>query len=197
MVLGSLFVLVAFEAARGFGQWELDVFRAVYGDSDRWRTLALIVTQLGSAWFWIGLAALFFIIRRRPTPALLVLRNGAVAYAAVTIIKFLVDRPRPEQLFEGITARELITLGAGFPSAHVTIATVMSLTVVSLLTGKKRWVIPVLWVSLVAWSRLYLGVHAPLDVLGGVLLGVLIMLTVGFLPQGGMWRLKSLKKHKR
>ena len=40
----------------------------------------------------------------------------------------------------------------------------------------------------IAWSRLYVGVHYPLDVLGGAVLGVLIALALRFLARRWGWR---------
>ncbi len=94
----AVFITMAAMAAQGVGQWERDFLRLVYGASGDWRTIALIVTQLGSIWFWLCLIALFFIVRRRPGGGLSIFRNGVIAYAAVAIVKFVVARPRPEQL---------------------------------------------------------------------------------------------------
>jgi undecaprenyl-diphosphatase len=41
--------------------------------------------------------------------------------------------------------------------------------------GNRRWwLLLFVWVFLVAWSRIYLGVHYPFDVLGGAVLGFLL-----------------------
>lgn len=185
-----LFIFLAAMATRGVGQWERDLLTGIYGSSDDWRGLALIVTQLGSSWFWLCLVALLFIIRRQPGWGLRMFRNGVIAYIAVLILKFLVARPRPELLLHEVVSREVITVGLGFPSAHVTIATVMSLTLAPYLNGALRWLVPLVWISLVGWSRLYLGVHAPLDVVGGLVLGLCIMLSVKYLPAKGMWKVR-------
>jgi membrane-associated phospholipid phosphatase len=42
--------------------------------------------------------------------------------------------------------------------------------------------VPFVWIVLVAWSRIYLGVHAPLDVVGGFVLGLLVVLLAEKIP---------------
>jgi undecaprenyl-diphosphatase len=188
----AVFIIMAAMAAQGVGQWERETLRLVYGASGDWRMVALIVTQFGSIWLWLCLVALLFIVRRRPGAGLSVFRNGVIAYAAVTIIKFGVARPRPELLLHDVVSREVITVGLGFPSAHATIATVMALTLLPYFKGARRWLVPVGWVGAVVWSRLYLGVHAPLDVLGGIVLGYLVVSLARYLPAKGAWKPERL-----
>jgi undecaprenyl-diphosphatase len=95
------------------------------------------------------------------------------ASATSTVIKLLVARPRP-------TSGALVhALGYAFPSGHSTAgaATWFSLAVLGssftrstarrvLMTG-----VAVVLVAAIGLSRVYLGVHAPTDVLGGWALG--------------------------
>lgn len=58
-----------------------------------------------------------------------------------------------------------------FPSGHTTTAFATA-TSVSLMYPKWQVIVPAyLWASSVAYSRLYLGVHYPSDVLGGIIIG--------------------------
>ncbi|MFU8887510.1 MAG: phosphatase PAP2 family protein [Trueperaceae bacterium] len=88
------------------------------------------------------------------------------------------DTPRPFELDPTLVRTERAAAGAlgpGFPSGHAQ----SSLTfwgLAALLAGR-RWftVLALLIVVLVAFSRLYLGVHVPLDVAGGLALGALMV----------------------
>jgi len=75
-----------------------------------------------------------------------------------------------------------IETGMGFPSGHATVITVIMLSLIPYLRNKWRW-FPPLAIVLVCLSRLYLGVHFPLDIVGGVALGTAAVAFVRILPQ--------------
>jgi len=163
------------------GAAERSVFDWIYGMPDSLRWFALVATQLGNFWLMIAVVGLLLVIKWNPRPSLLVLRGGVLAYGIVAVIKVVVSRPRPMILLSEVTSREITVVGSGFPSAHTALATVVSLTVLPYLPKQLRWV-PVLWIGLVAWSRIYLGVHAPLDVAGGFIIGLLVILLADVIP---------------
>ena len=67
-------------------------------------------------------------------------------------------------------------LGAGFPSGHAQAAT--TFWGLAAVFAKRRWftLIAAFVIAAVALSRLYLGVHLPVDVIGGILIGMLVVL---------------------
>lgn len=111
-------------------------------------------------------------------------------------MKFAVQRARP-QLVHPVVATPT---SFSFPSGHVAFAFALVLAVLFTLRDSRRlWLLTCIGaglVLLVAWSRMYLGVHFPTDVSASVLLvlsvyGVVIPLIVNVaLPQlrgaGGM-----------
>lgn len=70
--------------------------------------------------------------------------------------------------------------GFSFPSGHTTLAFAVAFIISRILP--KRYSIPAfLMAALVAFSRLYLGVHYPTDILGGICIGYVAGLITDFL----------------
>lgn len=86
------------------------------------------------------------------------------------IIKNLVRRPRPFYTFTELTTVIPRPSQFSFPSGH-TSASFAAATVFFRNLPKKAGVPAIVLASLIGFSRLYLGVHYPTDVLGGALLG--------------------------
>jgi membrane-associated phospholipid phosphatase len=171
-----LFVALSLLALRGsMGGSEAAVFEWIYALPESLRWPALILTQFGSVWMVIGVVGLLFVVRRNPLLSLFVLRNSLLVYVITWLAKIVVDRPRPMILLSEVTSREIAVFGNGFPSLHVALATVVSLTLAPHIPRRFRRLV-FIWIGLVAWSRVYLGVHAPLDVVGGFVLGLAVVL---------------------
>lgn len=86
----------------------------------------------------------------------------------------LVQRSRPGTTIpDAIVRGDTPTAGVSFVSGHVVLVTGLAWVVAPYLGGRWR-VVPWVVVALVSVARLYLGAHAPLDVLGGLALGLLV-----------------------
>jgi membrane-associated phospholipid phosphatase len=96
------------------------------------------------------------------------LATGAVAcgYLLNTAIKFTIRRPRPA--LPGLPPLTSTTSGLSFPSAHTTTSVLAAslYSELSLPAGPLHAL-----AGAFAYSRIYLGVHYPSDLLGGALLG--------------------------
>ncbi len=113
-------------------------------------------------------------IRRRVATALAV---GLIAGAGVMVetqVNRLTGRVRPPVADWAGAAG-----GPSFPSGHTTVATLFALSCAWLLvqrmrTGRRRWIwtAAVSYAVAVGWSRIWLGVHWPTDVLGAWLFGI-------------------------
>ncbi len=92
------------------------------------------------------------------------------------LIKNLVERPRPchEPALEGMVHIVRGRCGGmyGFVSAHASNTFGIAAFTIPLL--RKKWFTwtVIIWAVAVSYSRIYLGVHYPGDVLGGALLGL-------------------------
>ncbi len=156
--------------------YELRLFRQINEWPDGWRSLAIALTSLGTAWMLFAVT-LISIATRHYRLALRIFAGGALAYVLTEILKRLVMRPRPFVILPDVHVREAIAPGYGFPSGHTALATTISLLIFLNLPKRWRW-LAIIWFGLVGLSRIYLGVHAPLDVVGGFLIGCMVVLTI-------------------
>jgi len=121
---------------------------------------------------WFALTAALAIRWKAPATTSLWRAVLAVALAllvANSVVKPLVARPRPSIASPAVAAATAHPTSSSFPSGHAASA-VAGAYALSLVWPRRR---RVLWAlaALIALSRLYLGVHYPLDVAGGALLG--------------------------
>ena len=170
--LAVLAVASAIANKRTFDGLEYSIFNLIYSLPDFLNPLFLTITQFGSAWWVVILTLVTWAQKIKGLPHKILI-NGAITYFAAEYLKDTVGRARPEHFYPTIVPREGFDFGSGFPSGHTAMATVLALTIMPYLPKKYLWIVPV-WIGGVAVSRIYLGVHAPLDVVGGFALGVLI-----------------------
>lgn len=135
-----------------------------------------VITRFGDKGiFWIAVALVLLVFKKQR-------KNGtAMAVALITgfilgnlLLKNVVCRIRPYDFNADIRPQLLIKelSDYSFPSGH-TLASFEAATV--LMMGNRRLGIPALILAfLIAFSRLYLYVHYPSDVLAGALLGTVI-----------------------
>lgn len=86
------------------------------------------------------------------------------------ILKHIVCRPRPFTVNSAIDIIIKAPSGFSFPSSHT--ATCFAMATAIYLFHKRLGIIAYIYASLVAFSRMYLYVHYPSDVFGGVILGI-------------------------
>jgi undecaprenyl-diphosphatase len=86
-------------------------------------------------------------------------------------IKLAIGRPRPFVLFPDPSPLVVGVIGDSFPSGHS--ATAFAGAAILSRYLPCRWPILYLLAAAIAFSRVYVGVHYPTDVVGGAILGLL------------------------
>ncbi|MEW1682337.1 phosphatase PAP2 family protein [Streptomyces sp. NPDC093594] len=146
--------------------------------------LAKAATDVAQTSVGVTLALLFPLVlwmlhRRRDAVRVLLTFAGALTLTLGAKVTVAEHRP-PARLWA-----EVPDTAQSFPSGHTTIAAALALTLVLVVRGRARALAAVLGVLLtagVALARMYLGVHYPPDVAGGVLsVTAALLLTMGFL----------------
>ena len=134
----------------------------------------------------VAVAVVWFALRRQWRVAAFVLAAILVEVASYRVATLLVHRHRP-----AVHRLEHLPVNASFPSGHVAASVAVYGGLALLLTSryKNPWLRGVVWAVAVALpiavgiSRMYRGMHHPLDVLGGVAMGLGALLIALFAAQ--------------
>ena len=128
------------------------------------------ITFLGDGgWFWIVLSLVLMIPKK--TRKIGIASFISIAFCALitnVFIKNIVARPRPFDAVEAIVPLVARPWGYSFPSGH-TCASFASALIIKKMAPEKYGIAAVVLATLIAFSRLYVGVHYPGDVLAGFL----------------------------
>ena len=138
-------------------------------------TFFLIVTKIagsyGQLWVVVGLALLIPKKTRWTGIAVLISYVGVYIFGQM-ILKNLISRPRPcqvDQAFEMLVARPS---SSSFPSTHSAWAFAASTAI--FMKYKKAGIAAFVVAALIAFSRMYMFLHYPTDVLCGIIFGILL-----------------------
>ena len=136
--------------------------------------IMVFITRLGDAGIiWIMLSIVLLLIpKTRKSGAVMVVALVVDVLLCNIVLKNLVARTRPYDVNTGVHLLVAKLHDYSFPSGH-TAASFASVTALYLAGEKKLWKFALVLACLIAISRLYLYVHYPTDVLGGILFGVI------------------------
>ena len=136
--------------------------------------IMVFITRLGDAGIiWIVLSIVLLLIpKTRKSGAVMVVALVVDVLLCNIVLKNLVARTRPYDVNTGVHLLVAKLHDYSFPSGH-TAASFASVTALYLAGEKKLWKFALVLACLIAISRLYLYVHYPTDVFGGILFGVI------------------------
>lgn len=141
--------------------------------------ISLIASELGAAIITLTIALVLVVKKKYAYAIFLTIANGGV-FIVNTIIKNIVERPRP-----GISPLET-TDSFSYPSGHSAEAMVMFISIVFVIAMlyrsclKPALIVGTTLLVLTGISRIYLGMHYLTDVLGGFFVGAMWALTCIF-----------------
>lgn len=150
------------------------------------------ITHLGDrGWFWIVCAAVCLVLpKTRRTGITMSISMLFNMLATNLFLKNVLARTRPYVAVEGLHRIIEAQSDYSFPSGH-TACSFAAAVVVFLMCPRKVGVPTLVLAVGISLSRLYVGVHFPTDVLGGVIVGT----AAAFLAYricGKLWRKKEI-----
>lgn len=165
-----------------FPEWDKSLFIFLNGLHADW--LDPVMVAFSAHWLWLPLylCIVFFMIRQKGWWGVIALLFVGLAFAltdqlSVHLFKNVFQRLRPchEADIQAVM-HQLEGCGGrfGFISNHA--ANTFGLAIFTSLFFSKRWFSIAIfgWASLVAYSRIYVGKHYPLDIIFGAAFGLLI-----------------------
>jgi len=162
---------VAAAAARGPSRWELGAFRPVNDLPDAIHPPVWTVMQLGALGAGPVLGTAAWRLGRRDL-AVRMVAGATASWALAKVAKRIVHRGRPAALVEGTRVRGKEATGLGYLSGHSAVATSLMVAAASVAPEHRRLLAGA--AASVGLARMYVGAHLPLDVVGGVGLGLIV-----------------------
>ena len=183
---------------------ETEILLAINGWHAPWADTLMWIVSAKTTWIPLYLLLIGLLVWRyrqpAPTPikwlqkvpacvvmiVVIALAVGAADFIASGILKDWVARPRPSRVPELEGVLHLVngykSGQYGFVSSHAANTMAVALLFSLIWRNKIATVGLMLWVAANCYSRMYLGVHYPTDILGGLIVGSLVAV-------GGYWLL--------
>jgi len=168
--------------------WDERIYRALNEVPSH---IAAVLTPLSKLFLPLGItivtvaAAVFCVAWSRSLwPILFCAGSAAAAWLGANLAKGVAERTRPYEVIAGAVLRQQPAHGTSFPSSHTAVAFAVVLTLIPFFP-RTGVVVALVYAVLIGWSRVYLGVHYPLDVVGGAGIGLAVGGSALLLIRGG------------
>ncbi|MGN0657389.1 MAG: phosphatase PAP2 family protein [Ruminiclostridium sp.] len=150
----------------------LDFIQDNFADSYMDAVMKVISSSyLFALWIILGIV-LIFIKKQRLNGISILCSLGITILLTEFLIKLIIMRERPYQLNEAHVLLIAPPIGTSFPSSHTALS--FAVAVVLLRVSKPIGISAIVFALLVGFSRMYLYVHFPTDVLAGAVVGTAI-----------------------
>ena len=144
------------------------------------------LTDFGSFIAWGIICGLIYLFGGSKSKQIAILGLAALILgnAVVYVLKYVVAEPRPflvlGNVHQLVPESEVYSFPSGHSASSFAVATILGLKYSLNFKNKRfRLIYPLIaFAALIGFSRVYIGVHYPLDVVFGALIGVLSALTV-------------------
>lgn len=140
------------------------------------------ISFIGSSAFLvpaISITVVLLIFRKKYREILMIISASLGSLGINSLLKNIIKRERPVEFFKAIET------SYSFPSGHAMVAASLSFTIAYILTKnksqaskKKAYIIASIYTVLMSFSRIYLGVHYPTDVIFGMFYGITLFILI-------------------
>lgn len=117
-------------------------------------------------------------LKRKWREVVLVFLTAIFARAITEVLKYIIHAPRPFIKLQDVISLVSESPYSSFPSGHATFF--MALAVCIYLTHKRAGIFFIFCALIIGLARIAVGVHFPVDILAGFIIGIIIPLLVNY-----------------
>lgn len=157
-------------------------------NSAGWEQMDGMMILISSKWFWIPLYIyILYLIYKRFSDQFLKILLGLglliflADFGSVHLFKEVFERARPCHFLDGIRVVDGCGGPFGFISSHASNSFAIAFFMALLFRNFSGFAVLFSWAVIIGFSRIYLGVHYPFDILGGMFWGLFVSLLVYYI----------------